>query len=200
MKFLYITFLGLALSASIAACSENKKKDEVKEPNVPTVDAGSLKIAFYNSDTLSKHYTYLVEQDSLMKIKQTKFEKELMARQGAMEDLARRMENHQRNMTASAAELQQMQNTLQRKQQDAQIYQQNEGTKLQNEASEIQTVLAKRMEETSALYCKKYGIDILLVHGVGGQFAYIKPAMDVTESFIDFLNAEQDKINKDMGK
>ena len=201
MKLLYIALAGLSLSAAISACSEDKKKpDEQKAPNVATVDVNGLKIAFYNSDSLALHYTYLVEQDSLMKIKQKKFEAELMNRDRNLQNLAQQMNTRQQNMTASGAELQQMQNQLARKQQDAQMYQQSEGAKLQNEAAEIQTVIAKKIEEASKLYCKKYNIDILLVHGQGGQFAYIKPSMEVTGSFIQFVNAEQEKLNKDMGK
>jgi outer membrane protein len=197
---MYAALAVVSLHVALSACSENKKKPETKVPDVPTVNADGLKIAFYNSDSLALQYTYLVEQDSLIKIKQKKFEAELMSRDRNLQNLAQEMNKRQQNMTASGAELQQMQNQLQRKQQDAQMYQQSEGTKLQNEAAEIQTVIAKKIEEASKLYCEKYKIDILLVHGQGGQFAYIKPTMDVTESFIQFVNDEQDKLNKKIGK
>ena len=201
MKFAAIAFAGLSLSIAMSACSADKKKtEEAKAPDVPVVAVGDLKIAFYNSDSLASQYTYLVEQDSLMKIKQLKFENDLKSRERNLQQLAQTYETKRQNMSASGAELQQMENNIGRKQQDAQMFQQNEGMKLQNEAAEIQRVIAKKIEEASKLYCEKYKIDMLLVHGQGGQFAYIKPSMEVTESFIQFVNAEQQKLNKDMGK
>lgn len=199
MKYFFLTIA--FMSAALVSCGGNKKKtEEPKAPEVAAVNPGSLKIAFYYSDSVAKHYTYLREQDSLMRIKQTKFEGEMMRRQKQLESLAQRMEEKRKAMTATGAELQQMENNLVRLQQDGQMYQQTEGTKLQKEADEIQTVLQKKMEAASSEYCKKYGVDILLVHGAGGQIAYIQAKMDVTKSFTDFLNAKQDEMNKDMGK
>ncbi len=200
MKYVYIALLGLGIGTVVISCSEDKKKKEENAPNVPVVDPNGLKIAFYNTDSLIKNYTYYHEQDSILKVKQTKFEKDLMARQRDLEDLNRRLIEHQQKMDITAADLAAIEKNLRRKTEQAQNYQQTEGSKLQNEAMEIQTVIAKKLEEASKKYCEKYKIDILLVHGQGGQIGYIKPNMDVTESFVDFLNAEQDKLNEDMGK
>lgn len=56
------------------------------------------------------------------------------------------------------------------------------------------------MEEVSSEYCKKYGIDMLFVYGVGGQIVYIQLKMDVMKFFIEFFNVKQFEMNKDMGK
>jgi outer membrane protein len=185
----------------LAACGDDKKAaKEVTPPTVESVNPGSLKIAFYNMDSLTVNYSYLQEQDSAMKIKQSKFEANLMNRQRSMEALVKQMETAREKLTATPEEFARMERNLQMKQQDGQMYQQTEGMKLQKEAAEIQEAIARKMIEFSRLYCEKYNIDMLLVHGAGGQFGYIKPSMDVTKSFTEFVNAEQAKLNDAMGK
>ena len=47
-------------------------------------------------------------------------------------------------------------------------------------------------------YCEKHHIDILLMHGDGGQINYIHPNMDVTAEFVNFLNENQAQIEKEL--
>jgi hypothetical protein len=43
-------------------------------------------------------------------------------------------------------------------------------------------------------------IDILLIHGVGGQINFINSAMDVSKEFAAFLNEQQAEIENDSKK
>ena len=196
MKYIYIALLGLGMGSAVISCSEEKKKTtEEKAPDVPTVDPNGLRIAYYSYDSLIKNYTYWFEQDSILKVKQLKFEKDLMYRQNDLQKLAMKLQEHQQKMDITAAEMAQIENNLNRKNQQAQNFQQTEGTKLQKEAMEIQTVITNRLEEGSKKYCEKYGLDVLLIQAPGGQIGFINPKMDVTKSFIEFLNAEEEKID-----
>jgi hypothetical protein len=47
-------------------------------------------------------------------------------------------------------------------------------------------------------YCEKHQIDILLMHGDGGQINYINGRMDVTTEFVNFLNENQAQIEKEL--
>jgi Skp family chaperone for outer membrane proteins len=200
MKFICIALIGLSLGAAVTACSDEKKDKEPKAPEVPTVDPKGLKMAFYNSDSLNTGFTYLKEQDSILKKKQEKFEKDIMGRQRSLEQQYNRLVESQQKMLVPAAELEQMKTNLERQQMSLQNYQQAEGGKLQEEAIEMQTVLQNKVSEFAKRYCEKYGLDMLIMHAPGGQFTYYNPKMDVTGSFIDFVNAEQKKLEKDMGK
>lgn len=192
----------IALTAlTIAACGETKS--EVKEEKAPTVQAvnpGELKIAFYNSDSVNANYSYLKEQEAKMKTKQTKLENDLMSRQRSLQELGERIQTSREKMLVTGAELQQMEQQFMRKQQDAQDFQQTQGAKLQEEVYEMQEALSKKVKEWSKDYCKKYGIDILLMDAVGGQFQFIHERMDVTKSFIDYVNKRQSELDADMGK
>lgn len=198
MKIEIIALLGLIV---LSACGgENKKATEEKAPMVQARNTNGLKIAFYYSDSLNNGYDYLREQDSLLKLKQAKFEKELMSRQRGLEELGQRIEMNRQKQVMTAVEIQQMEQQFLRKQQDAGAYQQSEGGRLEQEASEILTVISKKVEEAGKEYCKKYGIDMLLIHGQGGQINFINSAMDVTDSFIEFVNLKQKEMDKDLGK
>ncbi|MDH4471861.1 MAG: OmpH family outer membrane protein [Fluviicola sp.] len=195
MKLIYIALIGLTTAAVFTACSEDKKKDkEVEAPSIPTVDPQGLKIAFYESDSLNEGFTFLKTQDSLLKIKQEKFQKDLESRQRNLEAKYNQLVEGEQKMIYTAAELQSKKMEFERQSQSLQMYQQNEGTKLQEEAMEMQKVLQNKVSEFSKRYCEKYKIDMLIMHGEGGQFSYYNPKMDVTKSFIEFVNAEQKKL------
>lgn len=194
-KWMFAALTGLLMIAALANCSDDKKEIKTEEaPEVPTVDPKGLKIAFYYSDSLNEKFSYLKEQDSLMKKKQEKFEKEIRSRQGNIQAKYERFERDQRAMILSGAELQKQQVELERLSQSLQNYQQNEGSKLQQEAMEIQELLQNKVDEYAKRYCEKYKLDMLLMHAKGGQFTYINPKMNVTKSFIEFVNAEQAKL------
>ncbi|MBI3239043.1 MAG: OmpH family outer membrane protein [Flavobacteriia bacterium] len=195
MKLIYIALIGLTSAAVFTACSEEKKTDkEVEAPSIPTVDPQGLKIAFYESDSLNEGFTFLKTQDSLLKIKQEKFQRDLESRQRNLEAKYNALVEGEQKMLYTAAELQSKKTEFERQSQSLQLYQQNEGTKLQDEAMEMQKVLQNKVSEFSKRYCEKYKIDMLIMHGEGGQFSYYNPKMDVTKSFIEFVNAEQKKL------
>ena len=186
---------GLLMTAVLTNCSDDKKEDtKVEAPEVPTVDPKGLKIAFYYSDSLNEGFSFLKEQDSILKKKQEKFEKELQSRQGNIQRKYADFEAAQKAMILSGAEMQKKQVELERLSQSLQNYQQNEGAKLQQEAMEMQEVLQNKVNEFSKRYCEKYKLDMLLMQSPGGQFTYITPKMNVTKSFIEFVNAEQAKL------
>jgi outer membrane protein len=199
MKLICIALIGLTLGTAITACSGDKKDKEVKSPDIPTVDANGLKIAFYESDSLNEQFTYLKTQDSILKKRQEKFEKDVVGRQTSLQSRYNELVTAEQKMLVTASDLQRMKSEFERQQMSLQNYQQNEGEKLQKEAIEMQTVLQNKVNEFSKRYCEKYKIDMLIMHAPGGQFTYYNPKMDVTESFIGFVNAEQEKM-ENLGK
>lgn len=200
MKLIYIALIGLSLSAALTACSDDKKAADPKAPEVPTVDPKGLKIAFYQSDSLNTGFDYLRVQDSILSKKQEKFQKEFESRQRSLQSLGERIVNDREKMLITGADLQKMEEQYKRQEGSLMNYQQSEGTKLQQEAAEMQTVLANKVQEFAKKYCEKYKLDMLIMHAPGGQFTYYNPKMDVTQSFIEFVNAEQQSMEKDMGK
>ena len=77
-------------------------------------------------------------------------------------------------------------------------YQQEEGGKLEKETMEKLEVIGKKIEVFGKQFSEENGIDLLLIHGQGGQINYISSAMDVTKEFTAFLNEKQSEIEKDL--
>lgn len=200
MKLIYLAIMSLSLGTALVACSGDKKAKETTAPEVPTVDPQGLKIAFYNSDSLNEGFTYLKEQDSVLKKKQEKFQKEYQSRENNLRALYTKMVEGEQKMLYPAQDLKAMGEQYKRQEQSLMNFQQTEGVKLQEEAAEMQTVLNNRIQEFAKKYCEKYKLDMLIMHAPGGQFTYYNPKMDVTDSFIEFVNAQQAEMDKDLGK
>ena len=185
------------LSVLILLSCGQKKEDKNTIPNVPTIK-NSIKIAYYIQDSLKTGFDYYREVDSTTKIKQEKFQSQLEQKQRWLQNYV--MENEQRAKSGqlSAMEIQTIQQEAQRKEQELYQFQQTEGGKLDNEAMEILEVLTKRIEAAGKKYCKEHGIQLLLVHGAGGQINFIDPSMNVTNEFIAYLNQHQAEIEKDL--
>jgi acetylglutamate kinase len=77
-------------------------------------------------------------------------------------------------------------------------YQQTEGAKIEELAMKSLETVNKKIEALGKKYCEKHQIDILLMHGAGGQINYINDRMDVTTEFVNFLNENQAQIEKEL--
>lgn len=200
-KNYFLTFI--AATAILVSCGEDKKSDDVKTetaPVVQTIDTKGLKIAYYQMDSLKNDFTYYKKEEERINKKSKMYENTLMSRQKALMGLNQKYQQRLQSGSADPAELTKLEENLQRQDRQLQVYQQEEGMKIQEEANTALTALSKKIDVAAEKYCKKYGIDILLTHGAGGQISFINKKMDVTKSFIEFLNKEQSDLEKDMGE
>jgi Skp family chaperone for outer membrane proteins len=200
MKLIKTFAICSLVSVTLFSCGEKAKKVENTTPNVPTVRTNGLKIAFYNQDSLTKHFRYYVEMDSMMKAKQLRFQGELQKREKALQNYVMTNEEKAKSGALSGFEIQSIQEEAQRRQQALMQYQESEGMKLEKETGELLGVISKKIEAAGKKYSQKHGLDILMMHGAAGQFIYVNPTMDVTKEFIAYLNQNQAEIEADMGK
>jgi Skp family chaperone for outer membrane proteins len=203
MKLGHIIATGLILGLTTFACSDKKEDPKTKEekaPEVPVVDSKGLKIAFYYSDSLKNGFTYYKNEDARITKKGEAFQNEMMAKQRALEQKAANYEKYMREGTMTGADMQNLENEIMRMREQLMNQQQTRGAQLEKETNEALTVLSKKIEVAGKKYCEKYGIDVLLIHGQGGQINFINDKMNVTQSFVDFLNHEQEMMDKDLGK
>lgn len=202
MKLNHILILTLVLCASLLSCSEKKDNAPKNEttPVVPVVDTKGLKIAFYYTDSLKNGYLYYKNEDARITKKGEAFQSEMIARQRNLEQMAANYDRYLKEGTMTGADLQNLENEIMRKRDQLMSLQQTKGAQLESETNEALEVLTKRIDVAGKKYCEKYGIDILLKHGPGGQINFINEKMDVTQSFIEFLNNEQAEMDKALGK
>ncbi|MGV3631620.1 MAG: OmpH family outer membrane protein [Bacteroidota bacterium] len=195
IKFILLT---VVLAAAVASCGEKAKEKENTTPDVPVIKNG-LKIAYYVQDSLKTQFDYYREQDSITKVKQTKFQGELEKRQRSLQQYIMKNDERAKSGQLSAYEIQSIQQEAQRREQELYQFQQTQGTKIEEETVEILEVLTKRIEAAGKKYCEKHKIDVLLIHGPGGQINFINSSMDVTKEFIAYLNQHQAEIEADLG-
>ncbi len=203
MKLGHVIAAGLILGLTTFACSDKKEESKTKEENppvVPTVDSKSLKIAFYYSDSLKEGFTYYKNEDARITKKGEAFQNEMISKQRLLEQKAQNYEKYMREGTMTGADMQSLENEIVRMREQLMNMQQTRGAQLEKETNEALNVLSKKIEVAGKKYCEKYGIDLLLIHGQGGQINFINDKMNVTQSFIDFLNHEQEIMDKDLGK
>lgn len=197
-----IIALVIVSSFIIIGCGDKKKENsQAGEPvKVEQKNSGSLKIAFYNQDTLKSQFKFYKEQDLAMQKKQMAFQKEVEKMSKEYQDFISSYDQQAKQGLLSQVQIQGIQQKAAEKEQRIMKYQQENGERLENETMERLDVIGKKLEAYSKQFSEENKIDILLTHAKGGQIAYITPGMDVTNAFIEFLNQHEDEINKDLGK
>lgn len=197
-----IVFSGALLFVSMVSCGkkEEEKPKADTTPKVEVRDMKGLKIAFYNSDSLKVQFNFFKEQEAIVNKRQKNFEKELERRQKEYQEFIIR--NNQRLQNNELSENQAMQIQQRAQQMEAEImqYQQTEGARLEKETIDKLEAIRKKIETYGKQFSEENGIDILLIHGQGGQINYINATMDVTKEFTEYLNQREEEIEKDIKK
>lgn len=177
-----------------------KKKDAEadKNPTVITRYDKSLVIAYYHQDSLKERFDYYKKEDQVITRKQKLFEAEMKRRGKELEDYVRRNDEKARNGLLSQNEIMQIQQKAQTMEQELMQYQQAQAAKIEEESVKKLEAITKKIETLGKMYSEKNNIDILLIHGAGGQLNFINEKMNVTSDFIRFLNENQANIEKDL--
>lgn len=193
----------VTIFALIAVACGKKENSEAKKDTTPKVevrDMKGLKIAYYDSDSLKVYFDYFKEQEAIVTRKQTAFQKEVERRTKDYQDFIVR--NNEKLQSGQLSENQAMQIQQRAQQMEAELmqYQQNEGAKLEKETMQKLESISKKIEVYGKEFSEENGIDILLIHGQGGQINFINSAMNVTKEFTEFLNQHEAEIEKDIKK
>jgi Skp family chaperone for outer membrane proteins len=197
MKKIFVIVLVSAFA--LIGCGDKKKENSASTPvKVEERKVGSLKIAFYNQDTLKSQFKFYREQDEEMQKKQKAFQAEVERMTKEYQDFLSSYDSQARQGLLSQIQIQGIQEKAAAKEQKIMKYQQDRGSQLEKETIDKLEVIGNKLEAYSKQFSEANKIDILLTHAAGGQLAYISPAMDVTDAFIDFLNQNEDKIAKDL--
>lgn len=191
--------IAFLFSLILSSCgTDSKKVKKNTEPKVQIRDTKGLKIAFYSNDSIKEKFEYYKREDAAVTKKQKAFQAELERRSKEYDSYVQRKDQEARSGLLSENEIMQAQQKAQQMQASIMQYQQAQGAKIEEETVKKLEAISKKIEVLGKKYCEMHGIDILLIHGEGGQLNYINPSMDVTTEFINFLNENQEEIEKDL--
>ena len=182
----------------ISACSSPAPVKKDSPPKVPTTRLDGLKIAYYSNDSIKKYFEYFKREEATAEKNQRRFENELQKRNKAYEDYIVKKDQEARSGLLSQNEIAMVQQKAQQMQNELLQYQQTEGARIEKETLKSLEAINKKVELWGKKYSEKHQIDLLLIQGQGGQINYINKAMDVTKEFINFLNENQGKIEKEL--
>jgi Skp family chaperone for outer membrane proteins len=188
----------LVAGALIVSCGKEKKEKENTVPKVEAAKVGELKIAYYDSDSLKKYFNYYREQDSLVTRKQLAFQKEVEKRTKELQEFVARKENDARSGLLSQNEMLQVQQKVQQMEAELMQFQQQRGSAIENETMKKLEEISNKITVLGKQFSEENKIDMLLIHGKGGQINYITPAMDVTKEFVAYLNQRQKEIEEEL--
>jgi outer membrane protein len=196
MRVFYLVMVG----ALLQSCSSKEAKENPanKNPTVITRYDKSLVIAYYHQDSLKERFGFYKKEDQVITRKQKLFEAEMKRRGKELEDYVRRNDDKARNGLLSQNEIMQIQQKAQAMEQELMQYQQTQAAKIEEESMKKLEAITKKIETLGKMYSEKNHIDILLIHGAGGQLNFINEKMNVTSDFIRFLNENQASIEKDL--
>ncbi len=195
-------FIPAVLLLLLISCGEQdqsgKKKEVEKQVNIISQDTSGLVIAFYYTDSLKVYFEYY-------KNIETEFEKRQSSYQNQMQSKTRKFENYVAKKGKEAEEgllseneIMKVQQKAQKMQEEILKYEQTQGVKLQTDMLKRTEEVNNKVESFGRKFSELNGIDILLAYSTGGQINYIDPGMDMTREFINFLNTEQAKLEKDL--
>lgn len=188
------------LTVLLACGSKDEKSKDSIVPKLEKRDMKGLKIAFYNSDSLKVYFDYFKREEAVVSKRQAKFQKEVQRRTQEYQNFIIRNNEKLKSGLLSENESMQIQQRAQQMEAELMQYQQNEGARLEKETMEKLETISRKIEAFGKQFSEENGIDILLIHGPGGQINFISSAMDVTKEFTAFLNEHQEDIEKDANK
>jgi hypothetical protein len=195
LLFIAATIIGMTFFTS---CGEKPAPKKDTMPKVEARSLGGLKIAYYSNDSIKANFDFFVKEEGIIKRKQKAFESEVGRRTKAYEAFITKKDAEARGGLLSQNEIGQVQQRAQEMQNQIMQYQQSEGAKIEEQAMKSLEAVNKKIEAMGKKYCEKHHIDILLMHGDGGQINFIHQNMDVTTEFVNFLNENQAQIEKEL--
>jgi Skp family chaperone for outer membrane proteins len=199
MKEMKLVLIVAVLGLAISCASKDAKPKETEPTKVESKSVGTLKIGYYDQDSLSAKFKYFRDQQTVLEKKQVAFQERVDQMTRDYQEFLKRNDERNRQGLLSQIQLQRIQEEAMMKEQSIVQFQQKNGGQLEKEAYEKMDDLNKKVESYSKTFSEKNKLDILLIKAKGGQLCYINNSMDVTEEFIDYLNAREEEIIKDMG-
>lgn len=197
MRIFTISILSIGL---FTACAEGESKEKkgddestVIETKVTSANAGDLTIGYYESEKLATDFDFFRETNM-------ELEKEGAAIQAEMESWQRKGENAARQLQQNYGSLSMSQRdnydkTIKQAEKMLISIQQNKMIPYQQKQAELTGILENKLLKYSEEFAKANQIKLLIAKGAGGGISYIDEAFDVSDQFIQYMNAKEKELD-----
>jgi Skp family chaperone for outer membrane proteins len=183
-----------------SSCGDKDGKEEIrsKQVNVISKDSSGLVLAFYNYDSLKLRFEYYKNVEDQLASSQTSLQNKYQAKTVKYQNYVTKKRKEIEDGLLSQNETIQVQQKAAQMEQEIIEFQQRETAQLEAEMIQNFSEINNKVESFGKIFSKLYGIDVLFQYSKGQQINYINPTMNVTTDFINFLNLEQQKLEKDL--
>ena len=190
----------LALVFAMLSCGDNKEKQKVveKQVNLVSQDSTDFIIAFYYNDSIKTGFKYYRDIESALTSRQLVYQNKIQSKTQKYQNYVTKKQKDIQSGLLSENEMMQVQQKAAQMEQEIVQYQQREGARLEEDMLKNLQEINNKLESFGKLFSEKHGIDILMAYTSGQQINYFSPQMDVTSSFIDYLNSEQKRLEEEL--
>lgn len=171
--------------------------DQVDHAEVSSAAPVDLSIAYVNSDSLLKNYSFFQQLEKQLIGKRDKLNVEY---QNRAEGLQKEISNFQAtagNMTISQARA--VEEDLRKKQQNLMMYQEQLGQQLMQEESKMNAELYDKVSNYLQEYGMTKNLQIVLTYTKGSGVLYANEGLDITDQILEGLN-DAYKLEQSGGK
>jgi len=188
------------LVSLMVSCGDSNEKQKVveKQVNLVSQDSTGFIMAFYYNDSIKTGFEYYRKAEASLTAKQASYQSQIQSKTQKYQNYVTKKQKDIQAGLLSENEMMQVQQKAAEMEQDIVQYQQREGARLEEDMLKNLESINKKLEAFGKLFSENHGIDILMGYSSGQQINYISPQMNVTSSFIDFLNNEQKKLEEDL--
>lgn len=199
-KILGITLITGAFIAT--GCGEkNGNSTAAVDPIEPrTVDAreNTMKIGYYNVDSLNEQYQLVQDVTDEIEAKIKKLSSGFESEVKSFEKWATGMEKKMKEGLLLTSEEKKFMEEFQRRQMELGQKEQNLSMEVQRMQSDSFMKATNRVNDFVKRYALENGFDMIFQYQLGGQIVYINDSFDVTADIISGLNKEYDEFKKEL--
>lgn len=190
----------VVLLALMMSCGNSNEKQKVveKQVNLVSQDSTGFIMAFYYNDSIKTGFEYYRKAEASLTAKQASYQSQIQSKTQKYQNYVTKKQKDIQAGLLSENEMMKVQQKAGEMEQEIVQYQQREGAKLEGDMLKKLEEINKKLEAFGKMFSERHGIDILMGYSSGQQINYIHPKMNVSGSFIDFLNSEQKKLEEDL--
>lgn len=152
------------------------------------------KVAFFNADSLTKHYAYISEKQKTMEIEERRLTSAIEAELRNYQTYGQQLQAKAATMTPKEQEEAMM--DLRLREQKIGEMREKAALDIQKMSETIQKELFSKLENFLKKYNEKQQFDYILKYTEGGPIAFGKEALDITTDIISGMNAEYEASKK----
>jgi outer membrane protein len=150
--------------------------------------AGSIAIAYINSDSIMKNYEFVKDQNVVMESKSKKMNSDYTNRAQSLQSEIAAYQRNQANYTIGQARA--LEEDLGKKQQNLQMYEQSLSQQMMNEQAKVSKELYDRLTGYLKKYSTEKGIQVVMKYDPTSDVLYGGESLDITSVVLSGLNEE----------